>query len=211
MTSKTKDQIKAFFETGDAPTQAQFIDLIDSYVDASGPIGYLESAASANAQGFAFVSGRKCEVIGGAEALAFVGITVYTTALAQTAVSGYCAVLAGAQTFSGAQRTASTALTSTSSAIAIDLSLNNDFTHTFTQSTTLSNPSNVIAGQKGRVFFTQHASSPKTLTFGTNYKFPVSATDPGRSVSSTNGAIDCLYYDVLNTSVIACNLVKGFS
>lgn len=58
MTSKTKDQIKVFFETGKQPTEAQFIDFIDSYVDRSGPIGSLEAAASAGTNGIAFVSGK---------------------------------------------------------------------------------------------------------------------------------------------------------
>jgi hypothetical protein len=35
MTARVKASVKAFFETGDKPTQAQFADLIDSYQDAS--------------------------------------------------------------------------------------------------------------------------------------------------------------------------------
>lgn len=51
MTSKAKALIKAFFETGDKPTQAQFVDFIDSYVDSAGPIGTLESQCSAGGTG----------------------------------------------------------------------------------------------------------------------------------------------------------------
>lgn len=80
MTNKTKSEIKAFFETGDKPTESQFIDMIDSYVDKSGPIGSLETAASAGSQGFAFVSGQDCEVLGATDALTFLGATVVTTA-----------------------------------------------------------------------------------------------------------------------------------
>jgi hypothetical protein len=54
MTSKTKTEIKAFFETGDKPTASQFIDFIDSYVDKSGPIGSLETIASGLSTGFTY-------------------------------------------------------------------------------------------------------------------------------------------------------------
>jgi hypothetical protein len=82
MTAKTKDQIKAFFETGDAPTEAQFIDFIDSYVDKSGPVGQIETAASGMTTGPAFVSAGNGKIIGAAALRSFAGLTVYTTALA---------------------------------------------------------------------------------------------------------------------------------
>lgn len=34
---KSKDELKSYFETGDKPTQAQYADLIDSFVDAKQP------------------------------------------------------------------------------------------------------------------------------------------------------------------------------
>jgi hypothetical protein len=80
VTSKTKDQIKAFFETGDRPSESQFIDFIDSYVDKSGPIGDIETIASAGTQGFAFVSAGDGKVKNATQALNFLGITVSTTA-----------------------------------------------------------------------------------------------------------------------------------
>lgn len=123
-------------------------------------------------------------------------------------VKSSVAVTNAAQTFTGGQRTAASALTSSSSSIAIDLALNNDFTHTFTENTTLANPSNIVAGQKGRIYLTQHASSPKTLAYGSFYKFS-GGTAP--TVTATNSAIDCLYYDVLDSTHIACNLVKGMA
>lgn len=86
MTAKSKQSIKAFFETGDKPTQSQFIDFIDSYVDAAGPIGSIEAAASAGSQGFAFVSGFHGEVLSGPNALSFMGATVVTTAQTQAVI-----------------------------------------------------------------------------------------------------------------------------
>ncbi len=36
---KSKETLKKFFETGDKPTQQQYSDLIDSYIDAQQPVG----------------------------------------------------------------------------------------------------------------------------------------------------------------------------
>jgi hypothetical protein len=84
MTSKVKDDIKAFFETGDRPSESQFIDLIDSYVDKNGPVGTWETLTSANANGFAFASARQGKVVAAGQARTFLGMTVYTTALASS-------------------------------------------------------------------------------------------------------------------------------
>ena len=45
MTAITKTSVKAHFETGDRPTQAQFIDLVDSYQNFSSALGAVASAA----------------------------------------------------------------------------------------------------------------------------------------------------------------------
>ncbi|SNR17721.1 hypothetical protein [Tenacibaculum jejuense] len=36
---KTKEELKTYFETGDKPTQEQYADLIDSFIDAKQPVG----------------------------------------------------------------------------------------------------------------------------------------------------------------------------
>lgn len=118
------------------------------------------------------------------------------------------AALSSAQSFSGGQRTNATALTSSAASIAINLALNNDFTHALAENTTLANPSNIVTGQKGRLFLTQNAGTPRTLAYGSFYKFP-GGTIP--SLSTTVNAVDVLYYDVLSGTQIACNLVKGFA
>lgn len=131
---------------------------------------------------------------------------------AQTFATVWASVLTTVNTWTVAQIGAVTALTSSSSSIAVDLSLNNNFSHTFTENTTLANPSNVVAGQSGRIFFTQHASSPKTLAFGSQWLFPAAengGSDP--TVTATNSAIDVLYYDVLSSTQISCHLSKGLT
>ncbi|CAB4126407.1 hypothetical protein UFOVP89_44 [uncultured Caudovirales phage] len=112
--------------------------------------------------------------------------------------------LGNTQSFTKAQIVTPVALTSSSASIAVDASLSNNFTHTFTENTTLANPSNLVAGQGGIIVFTQHASSPKTLAFGSYWKFP-SGTAP--SVTATNSAVDILVYYVESTSRITAKLI----
>lgn len=87
MTSRSKAQIKSFFETGDTPTEDQFIDLIDSYVDKSGPLGTLETAASAGSTGFCTFNSGIPSIAGYSSVLPSMGITVYTTAQAITVIT----------------------------------------------------------------------------------------------------------------------------
>ena len=96
------------------------------------------------------------------------------------------------------------ALTSTSASIAVDASASNNFTHTFTENTTLANPTNMVAGQSGIISFTQHASSPKTLAFGSYWKFS-QGTIP--TVTASNSAVDVLAYYVESSNRITARLV----
>jgi hypothetical protein len=80
MTSKSKTDIKAFFETGDKPTEPQFIDLIDSYVDKLGPLGALEAAASAGGTGVAAFAAGVPSIASYAILRASQGIEIYTSA-----------------------------------------------------------------------------------------------------------------------------------
>jgi hypothetical protein len=87
-------------------------------------------------------------------------------------------------TYNKAQRGAFDPLTSTSASIAVDLDLSNNFNHTLTENTTLSAPTNAVAGQSGVIHFTQHASAAKTLAFNAFWYF--GATTP--TISATLGA-----------------------
>ena len=115
-----------------------------------------------------------------------------------------------ANTFTGAQIGTVTALTSSGASIAINLATNNNFSHTLTENTTLANPSNVVAGQSGSIAFTQHASSPKTLAYGSNWVFAAlenGGADP--ALTATNSALDVLSYYVVNSTTILAHLSKG--
>ena len=108
------------------------------------------------------------------------------------------AVLADAQTFTGAQRGEVTALTDASS-IATNLALSNNFSIQLGGNRTLSNPSNITAGQSGSLFITQDSSGSRTLAYGSYFKF-VGGSAP---VLSTGAAsIDRLDYIVKNSTEI---------
>ncbi len=106
-----------------------------------------------------------------------------------------------ANTFTKTQSGSITALTSTAASIAVDATLNNHFSHTFTENTTLANPTGLVAGTSGSFFLTQHASAPKTLAFGSYYKFPA-GTAP--TVTATNSAVDRIDYIVRSATLIDC-------
>jgi len=58
MTAQTKTVIKSYFQRGDKPTEAQFIDLIDSYQDVGGNAGFITqliTLASAGSTGIPYV------------------------------------------------------------------------------------------------------------------------------------------------------------
>lgn len=96
------------------------------------------------------------------------------------------------------------ALTSSAASIAVDASASNNFTHTFTENTTLANPTNLVQGQSGVIVFTQHASAPKTLAFASNWDFP-SGTVP--TMTETNSAVDVLAYYVNSATSITARLL----
>ena len=123
------------------------------------------------------------------------GTAVAVAAIANNALTN------AVQTFSKTQSGSITALSSSSNSIAVDLALNNHYSHTFTEATTLANPTNIVAGTSGSFFFTQHASSPKTLAFGSYYDF-AGGTAP--TVTATNSARDRIDYIVRSSTLIEC-------
>lgn len=111
------------------------------------------------------------------------------------------AALSEAQTFTGGQRGTITALSSSSNTMTPNLNTNNLFSHTFTENTTLANPSNIASavGQGGAIFLTQHASAPKTLSFGSYWMFE-GGTAP--TITATNDAADLILYLVRSSTHI---------
>lgn len=111
-----------------------------------------------------------------------------------------------ANVFTKQQNFGSTALTSSSNHIAWNLDSAQAAKHTFTENTTLDNPTNMVDGGTYDILFTQHASSPKTLAFGSAYKWP-GAVAP--TITNTNGAKDLLTCRSDGTNMY-CTLTKAF-
>lgn len=110
------------------------------------------------------------------------------------------ACLGTAQTFTKAQSTSPTSLSSSSNHIATDASTSNVFTHTLTENTTLDNPTNLVTGTYYTWYIVQ-ASSAKTLAYGTKFKWP---SGTAMTVSTGSGAVDIItaYYDGTNLNSV---------
>lgn len=90
--------------------------------------------------------------------------------------------------------------------IAVDASLSNVFTVTLGGNRTLSNPTNLQAGQAFQVIVTQDGTGNRTLAFGTAYKFSGSST-----LTTTIGAIDMLSFRAQNGTTILGTLAAKFA
>jgi len=110
------------------------------------------------------------------------------------------AVLTAQQNFGAA------ALTSSAASIAWNLATAQSASHTFTENTTLANPTNMVNGGTYVLRLTQHASSPKTLAFGSAYKWSGGAP----TISSTNGAVDILTFISDGTNMYG-SILKAFA
>jgi hypothetical protein len=98
-------------------------------------------------------------------------------------------------------------LTSLSASVAVDLSLSNNFSHALTENTSLSNPSNMVAGSAGQITITQNASSAKTLGYGSQWVYNDGSANP--PVSTTLNAVNLLSYYVVDATHIWFNLAKS--
>lgn len=107
--------------------------------------------------------------------------------------------------WTAAQQGTPVALTSSVNSIEIDLTLGNNYTHTLTENTTIINPTNPEAGQAGVIVFTQHATTPKTLAFGSYWKFQGGVAP---ALTTTGAAVDVLSYYVESTTRITCVMLN---
>lgn len=114
------------------------------------------------------------------------------------------AISTAAQTFTGGQRGAVTALTSSSASVAINLATNCNFSYTTVENSTLAAPSNPVAGQSGIIIITQGATA-RTLAYNTFYKF-AGGTVP--TLTATASAVDTFAYYVESATRATCQLIK---
>ena len=133
------------------------------------------------------------------------GLKKLTWANLKAAMLSY--IVATVNTWTKAQIGSPVALSVSSNAVAVDLSLGNNFTLTLQATTgqTLSNPTNVTAGQSGNIVITQNAT-PSTLAFGGYWK-SVDGTTP--TVSTTANAVNVLSYYVVSSTYVMFQLNKN--
>jgi len=114
--------------------------------------------------------------------------------------------LAGANTYSGPQRSSTTVLTYASTVTA-DFSLSNDYQLTLTGATaTLANPTNLAVGQSGHIAVGQDATGGRLLAYGTYWNFGGAGAP---TLSTTASKFDIISYWVRTTTDIRCSFVKG--
>lgn len=72
---------------------------------------------------------------------------------------------------------------------------------------TLANPTNIKAGQAGRIRVVQDGTGTRTLAYGSAWKFPGGAP----TLSTAAGAVDVIAFYCHSTSVIEATLSKAFA
>lgn len=101
---------------------------------------------------------------------------------------------------------APTALTSSAS-ITPDFNAGSNFTLTLAHSGQLENPSNLQAGDSGAIEITQDGTGNRTLSYGTQWKFPGGAP----VLSTAAGAVDLITYWAPTTGRILATLTKAYT
>lgn len=102
------------------------------------------------------------------------------------------------QTYTSAQRVEIETLTD-GSTITPDFANTNNFTVTLGGNRTLTNPTNLVAGQSGSIFVVQDGTGSRTLSWGSYWDF-VDGTAP--TLTTTAAAVDRVDYVVRsNTSI----------
>lgn len=91
--------------------------------------------------------------------------------------------------------------------ITLDGNTGLNFKTTLTGNLILANPTNMKEGQSGLIILTQDGTGSRTITYGTNWKFPGGAA-VGGVLSTTAAAVDMISYFVRNDGTIVCGLAK---
>jgi len=91
--------------------------------------------------------------------------------------------------------------------ITPDFGAGRNFHVTLGGNRTLANPTNLAAGQSGRIRVTQDGTGNRTLAYGSKWKKPGGTL----TLSTSASAVDILVYYVHDTNNIECNLIKALS
>ena len=101
------------------------------------------------------------------------------------------------------------ALTSSSNAVAWDMSTGIDFKiDTLGENTTIGAPSNTTVGKKGRLRVVQDGTGGRTVAWNAVFEFPLGVTP---TASTAADAEDLYYYDVISSSRIVVTQIPGIA
>lgn len=103
---------------------------------------------------------------------------------------------------------APTALTISSSAVAVDLETGIDFSLTMTENAQLSNFTSKTVGQRGVIEVTQDATGNRLLTYGSEFEF-IGGT--ALTLSTGANAVDEISYRVRSDTVVRLSIDKNWS
>lgn len=93
--------------------------------------------------------------------------------------------------------------------ITIDGNAGFNFRVTLAGNRTLANPTNMKTGQSGVIIVTQDATGGRTLTYGSNWRFPGGAASGG-VLSTAANAVDVISYYVRSDGTILANIGKDY-
>ncbi|MBH0113255.1 DUF2793 domain-containing protein [Novosphingobium sp. YJ-S2-02] len=94
--------------------------------------------------------------------------------------------------------------------IVMDLASGLNFEVTLSANRALANPTNAKPGQSGTVVVKQDGSGSRTLSFGSNWRFPGGAATGG-VVSSAPNSIDLIAFIVQADATVLATLTKAFA
>jgi len=164
----------------------------------------LGSAAVVSTSTFFQRNNNLSDVTSTASAQANLGLVIGTNV---QAFSTGIVTSTGTNTFSAAQRGAVVALASTGQ-IAPNLGAANNFSLAMTVNTTLATPTNIVAGQSGRIAITQN-STAMTLAYNSAFwKFAAGATAT-LSTATAVGTVDVLRYYTITSTSAECEMRNG--
>tara|TARA_R100000278_G_scaffold7984_1_gene10240 strand:- start:961 stop:1593 length:633 start_codon:yes stop_codon:yes gene_type:complete len=112
-----------------------------------------------------------------------------------------------AQTFTAAQRSTITTLTS-GATVTPDFAASNNYTLTLGQNLTIANPTNLTAGQSGSIFLVQDGTGSRTAAWGSYWDF-AGGTAP--VLTTTASGIDRVDYIVRSSTSIHAVVTLAYS
>lgn len=166
MTAQNKTTIKLYFETGDRPTQGQFVDLIDSYQDTSPSLVTLSSATVgvAGLEVLSATTRASAQTAIGASVVGQSLITSVSTAAAQQHLGGG---VVGRQIFEAVTTAAAQNILAVASATTTTFGIIKVATTAQTNTGTISDAAIVPATLKGGIGFSSYfQSANQTITAG---------------------------------------------